>query len=179
VKVIRQAAATHWRVADPSWGDPFDGSYSMAAGQRWNPRGSFPAIYLNDDRQTAQANARHILRRVDHFFGVMETDLVPSELPVMYPCKVCECSVLDVVSDAGCTSVGLPVTYPPDAQGTVISHDQCQPIGTAAHSAQLDGITARSAAPGGNTELVWFPDIAGPLAASGPPERAISDEPTR
>jgi hypothetical protein len=31
---LRQEEATCWRIADPDWEDPFDGSYFMPIGQR-------------------------------------------------------------------------------------------------------------------------------------------------
>ncbi len=59
----------------------------------------------------------------------------------------------DANSDDGLASLGLPHTYPHTADGSLIPHSTCQPIGTAV----LDGVDYRSAAAGGDRELAWFP----------------------
>ena len=64
---------------------------------------------------------------------------------------------LDAVTDEGLTEIGLPNTYPLDDSGEIIAHGICQPIGTAAHAAGLDGVASRSAAVGGGRELAWSP----------------------
>ena len=79
---LKQREATFWRVADPDWEDPFDGSYSMRFGQRWNAAGSFPVCYLNANDATAQANADWMIRRLAGI-GVEVDDLELAQLPVL------------------------------------------------------------------------------------------------
>jgi hypothetical protein len=154
---LKQREATFWRVADPDWGDPFDGSYSMRFGQRWNAAGSFPVCYLNANDATAQANADWMIRRLAGI-GVEVDDLEQAQLPIILPCLVPERTALDVLSDDGCLDVGLEATYPLDASGAIVPHSRCQPIGQQAWDDHLDGVACRSAAlltPEGQ-ELAWF-----------------------
>ncbi len=167
---LQEGDSEHWRVSDPAWDNPFDGTYAMRIGQRWNLRASFETVYLNADRATATTNARLMIAAIEDL-GVALGDLEDSELPLIYPCTVPSRTVLDVVSDEGCRDAGLPDTYPIDDLGNVISHAACQPIGQYAWDSLLDGVAARSAAPGGTRELAWFPKHGGALVASGPPER--------
>ncbi|MHB1554732.1 MAG: RES family NAD+ phosphorylase [Acidimicrobiales bacterium] len=166
---LRQGESTCFRVADPDWEDPFDGSHSMRRGQRWNARGSFPVTYLNANEETAEANAQYMLQKVAGI-GVDADDLERGQLPVIIPCVVPERTVLDVISDAGCLDAGLETTYPLDAHGAVVPHSRCQPIGLSAWEAGLDGIGCRSAALLGEDgrELAWFDRSGKRLAPSGP-----------
>jgi len=45
-------------VADGTWRDPLDPSFAAQRGGRWNPPGSFPSLYLNEDQVTARTNLR-------------------------------------------------------------------------------------------------------------------------
>jgi len=79
--------------------------------------------------------------------------------------------VQDVLSDQGCLDVGLDITYPLDANGSIVTHTRCQPIGQHAWDDELDGVACRSAAlltPEGE-ELAWFDRPRKRLSASGPP----------
>jgi RES domain-containing protein len=149
----------HFRVADPSWADPLDGSYSMQHGQRWNGAGSYPTTYLNADRAVARANARRLLTEQLRGQPFSAEDLDPAELPVLVLTEVIQAAYLDVVTARGVTSNGLPVTYPLDSAGTTVAHAVCQVIGSQAHSAGLPGVASRSAAthaPAGGEELAVF-----------------------
>lgn len=166
---LEQNGSSYWRVADPDWEDPFDGSYSMRFGQRWNAPGSFPVTYLNANEGTARANAELMLRKLEDI-GVDVDDLEPGQLPVLIPCEVSDRTVLDVLSSAGCRDVGLDSAYPLDATGAVVPHSSCQPVGQRAWDDGLDGIACRSAAlltPAGE-ELAWFDRPGRRLVASGP-----------
>ena len=66
----------------------------------------------------------------------------------------------------GLGALGLPATYPHDADGNLIAHEVCQPIGQAAFDANLDGIDYRSAAPAATRELAWFPRDSQPAQIS-------------
>jgi hypothetical protein len=141
------------RVADPGWVDPLDaGCAAGGAGRRWNLPG-LPCLYLNVDEMTARAN-------VDRLFTGLPygpEDLDPDEAPLLVEVIVPVGTALDAYSDAGLSGAGLPVTYPLDSVGAVIPHATCQPIGAKAFADGLDGVDARSAAPGGDREVAWFP----------------------
>lgn len=142
------------RVADPSWEDPLDPSFAATYGGRWNPPGSFPTLYLNEDLATARAQVTALLRGspVDPDDLDAGFDLVTATLPRSQ-------EVADAVTDQGLESLGLPDTYPRYRNGRPIRHDVCQPIGGTVKDAGLRGIRARSAATddGSGRELAWFP----------------------
>jgi RES domain-containing protein len=49
----------HWlRIADRHWRDPLDPAFAQARGGRWNPPGTWPTLYLNEDTVTARLNLR-------------------------------------------------------------------------------------------------------------------------
>ena len=52
-----------WRIADPAWTNPLDPSFAQRQGGRWNPPGSFPTLYLNEDTATARRNLRAFIAR--------------------------------------------------------------------------------------------------------------------
>ncbi|WP_420626856.1 RES family NAD+ phosphorylase [Candidatus Poriferisodalis sp.] len=142
----------YFRVADEKWDDPVDASYAAVGnGSRWNPPG-LPCLYLNHDRNTAQANIR---RKVGiHPFAIY---LDPDASPVIVDVDVPDGTAADAFTQEGIQALGLPATYPWDAAGTMVSHQQCQPVGQSVFDAELDGIDCRSAAEDGNRELAWFP----------------------
>lgn len=144
---------THLRVADPDWADPLDPmSAARGPGQRWNPPG-LDCLYLNADRDTARAN---VVRLFDGLpYG--PDDLDPATAPVLLSVTVPAGTGADAFTAAGLADLGLPAGYPIDAAGQVVPHATCQPLGRAAFDAGLDGVDARSAAPGGGRELAWFP----------------------
>lgn len=147
------------RVADPGWEDPLDGAYAARFGGRFNPPGSFPVCYLNRDLPTARANARHLLRQRLQGLPLFVDDLETTELPVLVGTDVGADDFVDVVTDEGCTELGLPVSYPLDASGEVIPWSVCRPIGLSAWDAGEAGIACRSAAEGtqrDGEELAWF-----------------------
>lgn len=152
-RTVRRGGEYH-RVADPAWKRPLDGRYAMEAGGRWNPPGSFPAVYLNADVATARAN---VARRLEGRPFAPE-DLDPAEAPVLVSTRVKPGAFVDIVTDEGCVAAGLPATYPLQRRRTV-PHSRCQPVGQRAWDEGHPGIACRSAvrhaAPGAE-ELVWF-----------------------
>ena len=50
-----------FRVADEKWDDPLDPSFAQRYGGRWNPPGSFPSLYLNEDIATARGQIYRML----------------------------------------------------------------------------------------------------------------------
>lgn len=143
------------RVADPSWRLPLDGSHAAERGGRWNPPRSFPVVYLCSTVGIARAN---VLRRFDGLpYSVL--DLLLDRRPVLVETDVREHRAVDVVSGAGCRSVGLPETYPRDAEGSEVGWDRCQPVGLTAWEQGEASIACRSAAGRSDDEgeeLAWF-----------------------
>jgi hypothetical protein len=160
------------RCANPSWSDPLDGSYSMRFGGRWNAAGTFPVVYLSGDRDTARASARHLLTKGFDAVFVSAEDLDPSELPTLVATEVPNVQYVDVVTDGGCVSAGLPTSYPYDAMGKTNSHSVCQPIGLASWINQDPGIACRSVATGSppaGEELAYFDRLGERLEPIGTP----------
>ncbi len=150
---VRRGGA-YFRIADVEWGDPLNAAYSMAHGGRWNPPGSFPVLYLNRDVRTSRANlARKFAGRP---YGPEMLD--PAQAPVLIQTTVKETDVVDAVTDEGCVDLGLPITYPLDADGHEVGWACCQPIGRRAWDASESGIACRSAATHDRTseELALF-----------------------
>ena len=135
----------YYRVANPDWVDPFDTSYSLAMGGRWNVKGEFGACYLSCDIPTAQANAWQMLQRKFRTMPYSLDDIRDNQRPVLY------------------------ASY--DTSGKTIGWARCQSIGRIAYLKRMPALAARSAAPGapgGSEELAWL--LAGDhaLRPSGP-----------
>lgn len=126
------------RVAKPEWADPFDTSFSRRSGGRWNPPGVFGVLYLNRDQAAASANAR---RHFAEQGGFSLLDLKPEKRPIAIPCLLKRTKLVDVLTDAGITALGLPVEYP-----WQVPHSRCRPIGRRLHQAEESGVAVRSAA---------------------------------
>lgn len=142
------------RVVDPAWEDPLDPTYAAEHGGRWNPPGSFPTLYLNEDLETSRTRVEALLRGspvqpddLDPGF-----DLIVATLPRSQ-------SVADAVTARGLESLGLPDTYPRHRNGRPVRHEVCQPIGRSVYETGLRGVHARSAVTddGAGRELAWFP----------------------
>ncbi len=144
----------YFRVADPSWTNPLDGSYSAERGGRWNPPGSFPVVYLNATVEVARANVARRFRGMP--FGPEDLDTV--EAPVLVTAAVPDAHYVDAVTSEGLVELGLPSTYPVDENGVVVPHEPCQPIGVRAWDSGERGIASRTAADQeiGGEELAWF-----------------------
>ena len=144
------------RIADPSWANPLDPTYAQRVGGRWNPPDSFAALYLNEDLITARVNLTSFVARWPYEPEDLRNDTGPVLVVATLPRRQ---RVADVHTSAGLAAVGLPASYPLGAGGTLVPHDTCRPIGTAAKGAVLRGIRCRSAnAPAGDgRELAWFP----------------------
>jgi hypothetical protein len=142
------------RVADERWDEPLDPSYAQRHGGRWNPPGSFPVLYLNENLETARAQIRLLLEGQP----VHPEDLDPPFVLVASTLPSGQ-RVADAVTEPGLGSLGLPNSYPVDEEGFRISRSMCQPIGSDIAAAGLRGVHARSAATrdGSGRELAWFP----------------------
>ncbi|HEX7248677.1 MAG TPA: RES family NAD+ phosphorylase [Actinomycetota bacterium] len=143
------------RLADPAWRRPLDATFAAERGGRWNPPGSFSVLYLCRTLAVARAN---VDRRFEGLpYGVL--DLHPDRRPQLVAANVPPHRSVDVVTDLGCRSAGLPASYPFDGRGARIGWRRTQPIGVAAHDAGERSIACRSAAlPRGDLgeELAWF-----------------------
>lgn len=142
------------RVADPDWDDPLDPSYAETFGGRWNPPGSHPTLYLNEDLPTARAQV----------WGLLDGSPVqPDDLDVGFDLVIATLprsqDVANAHDDNGLRALGLPETYPRYRNGRPVRHDVCQPIGQQVHDTGLRGVHARSAATHDDSgrELAWFP----------------------
>ena len=143
------------RVADPAWRRPLDATFAAERGGRWNPPGSFAVAYLC--RTLAVARANVVLRFEGLPYGVL--DLHPDRRPQLVATHVPPHRSVDVVTDLGCRSAGLPSSYPFDRGGARIEWARTQPLGATAHAAGERSIACRSAAlPRGvsGEELAWF-----------------------
>jgi hypothetical protein len=65
----------------------------------------------------------------------------------------------DAATPAGLVALGLPASYPLEADGTAVAHTRCQGLGERVHAAGLRGVWCISAATvdGVGRELAWFP----------------------
>lgn len=144
------------RIANPAWADPLDPSFAQLRGQRWNPPGSFPVLYFNEDMVTARLNLRKFVEGWPYEPEDLRDDTGPTLVSASLPRHQ---RVADVHTPAGVRSAGLPVSYPLDENGELIGHEVCQPVGSAAHTRGLRGVRCRSARVpfGAGRELAWFP----------------------
>jgi hypothetical protein len=142
-RTIRRGGSYN-RLAEPSWADPLDTSYSRQRGGRWNPPGSFGVLYLNRDLRLARLQVQHTLR--GHPYGV--EDLDESEQHDLVSVEVAERDWLDCVTVLGLEAVALPATYPRHRNGRPVRHVDCQPVGRAAFEDDRPGVACRSAATG-------------------------------
>lgn len=150
-----QRGGDYHRIAEPSWEDALDISFSKTAGGRWNAPGTFGALYLNATEHVARLQVDHKL--AGQPFQI--EDLDPDEQHDLVVVRVEDSEVLDCVSGEGLTEVGLPVSYPSDDAGNPVPHEDCQPIGAAAREDGQGGVACRSAATGAaasDEELVVF-----------------------
>ena len=152
-----------WRIADPDWASPLDPGFAHRRGGRWNPPGSFPVLYLNEDLATARLNLRGFIAR----WPYEPEDLREDRGPTLVGCVLLRRQIVcDAHSPAGVRAAGLPDTYPLDKDGAPFPHTRCRPIGARARAARLRGIRARSAQSrdGACRELAWFPASARSVA---------------
>jgi RES domain-containing protein len=171
-QAVRRGGAFN-RLAEPSWSDPLDTSYSKRRGGRWNAPGSFGVLYLNASDPTARLQVHHKL--AGHPYAI--EDLDPTEQHDLVEVHVTEADVLDCASDQGLQAVGLPASYPLDDDARPVPHEDCQPVGAAAYLEPLSGIACRSAAAGAaqpDEELAVF-DRAVTHAVTQTGRRPFSD----
>ena len=146
---------SYFRIADPDWPNPLDGSYAARSGGRWNPPKSFPVVYLNRDVRVARANLAVKFRGRPYGPELLD----PREGPVLVQTTVTESEYVDIITNVR-VDAGLPREYPNEpGHSGVVGWDTCQPIGLAAWGSGELGIACRSAAPSAppdGEELAWF-----------------------
>jgi RES domain len=146
-RVVRRGGAYN-RLAEPSWTNPLETAYSKTKGGRWNPPGSFGALYLNRDVRMARLQVEHKL--AGQPYGV--EDLDPTEQHDLVDVEVVQQDWLDCVTDGGLDAVGLPASYPLHPDGSPVDRGECQPIGQAAFDDHQPGVACRSAARGATAD---------------------------
>jgi hypothetical protein len=147
----------HWlRIADRDWRDPLDPAFARARGGRWNPPGTWPTLYLNEDTVTARLNLRAFVAGWPYGPEDLRSDNGPHLAVATLPRDQ---QVADVHTPDGVAAALLPASYPTDDRGTPVPHDRCQAVGAQVKEAGLRGVRCRSAqAPeGAGRELAWFP----------------------
>lgn len=147
---------TWWRIANPAWANPLDPRFAQQQGGRWNPPGSFPALYLNEDMVTARLNLFDFISK----WPYEPEDLRDNTGPMLVGCSLPRRQIVcDACSLAGVRAVGLPDTYPLERDGALVPHARCQSIGTRVKAARLRGVRSRSAQSRDSIgrELAWFP----------------------
>ena len=140
---VRRAGAFN-RLAEPSWPDPLDVTFSKARGGRWNAPGSYGVLYLNATVRVARLQVAHRLAGLP--YGV--EDLDAAEQHDLVEVRVAALAAVDCVTDAGLGAVGLPSSYPADRAGAPVRWAACQLVGQRAHDAATAGLACRSAAAG-------------------------------
>lgn len=142
------------RVADPAWSNPLDPTFAQIKGNRWNAPGSYTTLYLNADVITARLQ----IERMCAGSPVTPEDLADDAYTLVAATIASNQRAADVVTDQGVEAVGLPATYPLDAERNSIPHQRCQPIGQLLFDAGLNGVWCRSACSGDGRgrELAWF-----------------------
>ncbi len=145
-----------WRIADRSWSNPLDATFAERRGGRWNATGSFPTLYLNEDKVTARLNLRAFIAQWPYEPEDLRADTGPILVGATLPRRQ---QVCDTHSPAGVQAAGLPKTYPLDSSGKLVSHLRCQRVGDKAKQQGLRGVRTRSAQSrdGAGRELAWFP----------------------
>lgn len=170
VAAIDQLSAPSWRgrayrhvAANRS---PLSGEGARVTGGRWNPRGSFAALYLGLTEAAVVAEFQRLARRQ----GLVPESFLPR---AFYTYEVVLQSVLDLRTTSNCSAVGL--------DATAIKSDDlgpCQGVGSAALTCGLEAVLAPSAAGQGEVLAVFIGalhpgsyvhDIASELWESAPP----------
>lgn len=152
----------HYASERDGAGAATDGTYARQDGGRWNPPGSFRALYTSCTEAVAIANLRYKYRGKP--FQPWELD--EADQADLYTLDVDQDRLADATSEAGLAGLGLPSTYPDD-----IGHDITQPIGARLYSESYAGVWCRSAADRTGEEIALFLDenhAVTPNVADGP-----------
>jgi len=145
-----------WRIAEADWSDPLDPQFAASRGGRWNPPGSYPTLYLNEDHVTARLNLRAFIAN----WPYEPEDLRSANGPILAGATLPrDQDVCDAHTPEGVAALELPPTYPAQANGKAVPRERCQPLGEQILGQGLRGVRARSARArdGAGRELAWFP----------------------
>jgi hypothetical protein len=148
-----------FRICEARWGDPLDDTFAAVHGGRWNPPRSWRTLYLNEDLVTARLNLDRFIAGWPYEPEDLDDDAGPQLAVATLPRDQL---VADVHTPEGVAAVDLPVPYPVDAAGRLVSHHVCRSIGERVHAAGRRGVRYRSAQTprGAGRELAWFPATA-------------------
>ncbi len=141
------------RIVGADYANPLDMSFAASQGGRWNPPGSWPTLYLNEDMATVHAQVRHMF---------VDRGVDPDDLHDEAPLRLAACTlprrqrVADAHTGAGLRDLNLPASYPVNRRGNPIARGVTQSIGVTVHTAGLRGVWCASAA-GLGREIAWFP----------------------
>ena len=133
-----------WRYTPTDRG-PLDPTGSLLHGGRWNPAGTFAALYLGTPRQTVLDDLAAAVRALD---------LGAADLPdfVLHEVQVSAVRLLDLSTPEACVSVGLQ-----QADLVAAGRAACQHVGETAWRCGWQGVLAPSAT-GSGLVLAVFPD---------------------
>jgi RES domain len=162
----RYVGAVYRSIPHDSKTGPLDGSYARDNGGRWNPPGSFSALYTSCSVQAAIAFLREHYR---------DEALQPWEQPEdkqrdLYTLHVEQDYLVDAVAPEGLAGLGLPTGYP---RG--ISHKTTQPIGQRLYDEHHPGIWCKCAPDPHVQEVVLFLDHAAPIRVGSQPPRRLRE----
>lgn len=145
-----------YRICEARWEDPLEPSFAAQRGGRWNPPGSWPTLYLNEDVVTARVNLARFIAQWPYEPEDLADDTGPQLAVATLPRHQ---RVADLHAPAGVAAAGLPASYPLDSAGRLVPHQRCQPIGEMAQELGLRGVRSRSAQTphGAGREVAWFP----------------------
>ena len=161
------------RVCDAAWNDPLDGGHSQRSGGRWNAPGSFPCVYLFAGRDGARAYVQSKYAGLPYGLELLRDESAPQLAEVEVPDQ----QYADAWSERGLAALKLPVTYPDDGSGRLVSWRACRPIGQALVDEGLPGVSCRSATSltaGRLRELCFF-SAQSPVRLRLTARRAFSD----
>lgn len=116
----------------------------MVHGGRWNPKESFPVLYVALEEETAVSEMRRAAERQ----GMHPSELLPRTITEL---DITLSRVLDLATDDGPEAIGV-------SAGDLTSDDAstCQAVGAAAHYLGFEAIRARSAAGEGEILAVFW-----------------------
>jgi RES domain-containing protein len=123
---------------------PLSGEGARITGGRWNPRGSFPVLYLGVSQDVVVAEFRRLAEKQ----GVPLASFLPRTL---YTYEIEVRRLLDLRPEGARSAVGL-------TDGDLVSDDlrRCQEIGEAAHDCGREGILVPGATGAGDVLAIFI-----------------------
>lgn len=141
-----QFAGEAFRNHGPGYG-PLDTGGSRIHGGRWNPKESFPVLYLGLSPETAVAEFYRLVERQ----GRHPSDLLPRRLTTV---DVALVRVLDLTVGGSAETLGLHLH-----ELTAEDPSPCQAVGDAAHYLGFEAVKAPSATGTGEVLAVFWDKV--------------------